>query len=105
MNCLPGHGPPPRDDRPGALLDVMARELRAGGMEVREHQHGIEVVEIAVTNEQDQSKGRVYVGYDGLVTWEYGGDIETRAGIEKIMRTIIRLLASDVAQPNATTSG
>jgi hypothetical protein len=49
-----------------------------------------------ITNERDLGKGRVSVGYDGLVTWEYGGNIETRAGIEKIRDIAVSLLAGDV---------
>ena len=101
MNCLPGH-PPFRDDGPGASLRIIANEVTRRGLEVRKYNHGIEVVEIVITNERDQRKGRISVGYDGLVTWEYGGNIETRPGIEKIRDIAVSLLAGDVPQPGPT---
>lgn len=78
--------------RPGELLEIIAQELMSQGLDVREYRHGDELVEIAVTNQSDEDKGRITVGYDGKVTWEYSGDIEDRAGIEQIRDTITGLL-------------
>lgn len=95
MNC-----PPDRmrvgDYRPGALLETIARELTVRGLDIREHHHGAELVEIAVTNPGDLDRGRATVGYDGCLTWEYSGDIETRAGIEEVRDIITSILKSDL---------
>jgi hypothetical protein len=78
--------------KPGELLEIIAQELISNGLEVHEYRHGDELVEISVTNREDEDKGRITVGYDGKVVWEYTGDVETRAGIEQIQDMIARLL-------------
>lgn len=83
------------DLRPGALLRAVARELRQRGLEVREYNHGDELVEIVVTNSADVGRGRVTVGYDGGIEWEYLGDIETRPGADAIRDLVVRLLKAD----------
>jgi hypothetical protein len=103
MNCLPGYGLL-RDDGPGASLQIIASELRARGLDVRKFSDGIQVVVIMVDNAQDRGQGRVSVRYDGQVTWEYGGDIENRAGIEKTTDMIAGLLASNAPQPGGTVA-
>ena len=83
------------DYRPGALLETIARELTVRGLDIREHHHGAELVEIVATNPGDPDRGRVSVGY-GCLTWEYSGDVETRAGIEAIRDIIASVLKSDL---------
>jgi hypothetical protein len=87
---------PIEGSRPEILLRVIARELRRRGLEVREYNHGYELVEIIATNPRDIMHGRATVGYDGHVTWEYIGNIETQAGAEEIRDLVIALLANDL---------
>jgi hypothetical protein len=95
MNCPPD-AMRAGDYRSGALLETIARELAVRGLDIREHHHSAELVEIAVTNPGDLNRGRVSVGYDGCLTWEYSGDTETRAGIEEIRDIIASVLKSDL---------
>jgi hypothetical protein len=92
------------DYRPGALLETIARELTVRGLDIREHHHGAELVEIAITNPADLDRGRVSVGYDGRLTWEYSGDIETRAGLEEIRDIISGVLKGDLRRADDQAS-
>lgn len=78
------------------MLAGIAGELRLCGLEIREYRHGPELVEIAVTNPRDMRRGRVSVGYDGLMTWEYSGDFETRAGAEEIRNIVTGIFKDDL---------
>jgi len=85
-----------RRRKPGALLEAIAQGLKSCGLEIREFRHGDELVEILIANPEDASKGEARVGYDGKVTWESSGDIETCGGMEGIRDTITGLLIGDV---------
>ncbi len=82
----------------GASLEAMAQVLKNRGLGVREHYHGNELIEITIVNPQGLDKGRVSVGYDGNVTWEYRGDIETSIGIKKIKDTVVNVLATGAVE-------
>ncbi len=85
--------------KPGDLLVAIARELRLRGLDIREYSHGTELVEIAVTDPNNSHWGRVTVGYDGFLTWEYNGDIETRDGAMGLSGLAAGLLAGDLPGP------
>lgn len=86
------HSVPGDENEPGELMAVIAQRLKAHGLEIREHYHGEELVEVAVTNPRDPDKGRVCIGYDGRLSWEYCGEIDDRSGADKIIATTVGLL-------------
>jgi len=79
-------------------MGFIAEKLRAGGLEIREYPHGTDLVELVITNPADSGKGRVDVGYDGYVKWEYEGQIKDRPGAQKIVETVVSVLTTDVAE-------
>ncbi len=96
MNDSP-HTSPTNELRPGKELAMIAHEIRACGLDVREHYHGNELVEVAVTNPRHPDKGRVSVGCDGRIAWEYSGQIEDLVGIGEVIATIVGLLTADIS--------
>ena len=91
--------------KPGSLLEAIAHSLRSHGLDIREYRHGDELIEIKVVNLQKLNKGQASVGYDGNVTWEYTGDIETHVGIEGIRDTIVNVLTTDMARSSERAIG
>jgi hypothetical protein len=88
---------------PDAALLGIAKELSGRGLNVRRTRHGSEVVELTVTDPRHIGPGRVVVGYEGWLTWEYDCLIDSAAGAEKTANLIISLLAH--AAPQSDTPG
>ena len=61
------------------LLRILVERLNARGMQTRVTRHGDEIVEIAATNPSDPDKGgRVVIGYEGYLVWEYWTDLRQK---------------------------
>jgi hypothetical protein len=88
----------PDDLRHGAVLERIAQRLKARGLQIIEHSHGSELIEIAAVNPDHIDWGRMTVGYDGFVTWEYRGDIETRSGFQEVKNIIAGILTAGIRQ-------
>ena len=102
MNDLPRRRPSP-DNGPDASLRAIAAGLSAHGLHVRKTRHDGDLIEISVTDPRHPFNGRVVVGYEGWLTWEYDCLIEPLAGIEKTRNLVISLLAH--AAPKTDPAG
>jgi hypothetical protein len=98
MNDLPIRRPSPDSNGPDASILAIAQELSDRGLTVRKTWHGQEVIELSVTNAKHTENGRVVVGYEGWLTWEYDCLIETPAGAEKTSNLVTSLLAHAAPQ-------
>jgi hypothetical protein len=72
------------------LLRLLAETLSERGMEVRQHTHGDETIQLAVTNPHDPDRGgRAEIGYGGYLIWErwveFNTDADTVAAAEIIL--------------------
>jgi hypothetical protein len=103
MNDLPIRRPVPDNNGPDASLLAIAKDLSARGLTVRKTWHGQEVIEISVTDLKHTENGRVVVGYEGWLTWEYDCLIETPAGATKASDLVASLLAH--AKPQSEVLG
>jgi len=83
---------------PGELINVLAEELRARGLKISEYRRGDELREFDVTNPGDEGKGRISVGYDFLVTWEYVPQITSHTAAGKAADVIATVLTRDLAE-------
>jgi hypothetical protein len=90
------------DTGPDASLLAIAKELSARGLTVRKTRQGQEVIELAVTGPEHAGNGRVVIGYEGWLTWEYDFKIDTPAEAEKTIDLIASLL--EHAMPQSDTS-
>ena len=104
MNDLPRRGPAP-DNGPNASLRAIASGLSASGLNVREITHDGDLVEIAVTDSRHPYSGKVVLGCEGWMTWEYDSLIESLAGMEKTKNLIMSLLAHAVPEPATASTG
>ena len=79
------------------LLRILAERLNVHGMRTREYRHGQEVVEIAATNPGDPDKGgRVVIGFEGYVVWEYWAEFKTESDALAAADVIHVLLTEDL---------
>ena len=104
MNDLPRQGPAP-DNGPGGSLRAIADGLSASGLNVREIRHDGDLIEIAVTDPRHPFNGKVVLGCEGWMTWEYDSLIESLAGMEKTKNLIMSLLAHAVPEPATASTG
>jgi hypothetical protein len=105
MNDLPIRRPLPGNNGPDASLLAIAEELSAHGLTVRKTWHAQEVIELSVTDPKHTVNGRVVVGYEGWLTWEYDCLIETPAGAQKASNLVISLLAHGTPQSDGLGMG
>jgi hypothetical protein len=82
---------------PGELMGVIAGELRARGMNIREYCRGGVLRELEITNPQDPDKGKVTIGYDGLTTWEFWSRFSHGSEAEKLVNIIAAVLTQNLA--------
>jgi hypothetical protein len=67
-----------RDHPSHRLLRILAEQLNARGIQVRELRHGDEVIEIVAINPRDPDRsGRVVIGDEGYLVWESWTDFKT----------------------------
>jgi hypothetical protein len=66
--------------------------LLACGLEVTETTSDDGLVELAITNPAERGRGRVYVGPEGYVIWEYWARADTCAASAEIISTITATL-------------
>jgi hypothetical protein len=102
MSDLPRRRPLVDNGHDVAII-AMAKELSGRGLNVRKARYGNEVIELFVTSPHHAGNGRVVVGYEGWITWEYDCPIDTPAEAEKARNLIISLL--EHAGPSGDTSG
>jgi hypothetical protein len=93
------------DIGPDASLLAIAKELSARGLIVRKTRQGQEVIELAVTEPQHTGNGRVVIGYEGWLTWEYDFPINIPDEAEKAIDLIASLLAHAVPQSDTPGTG
>jgi hypothetical protein len=104
MNDLPRRGPAP-DNGPHASLRAIANGLSANGLNVRNIRHDGDLVEIAVTDPRHPFNGKVVLGCEGWLTWEFDCLIETLAGIEKTRNLVASLLTHAVPTTESAGTG
>jgi hypothetical protein len=104
MNDLPRRQPLLNSGPDAALLGI-AEQLSGRGLKVRKTRHGSEVVELMVTDPKRIENGRVVVGYEGWLTWEYDCLIESPAAAEKTTNLIVSLLAHAAPHSDAPGTG
>jgi hypothetical protein len=76
-----------------ALRDI-AEILAARGLEVTETTSADGLPELAITNPADPAKGRMYVGYEGYLIWEYWAPASARSADSEIIGTVTAMLSS-----------
>jgi hypothetical protein len=78
------------------ISDVLLRRLKdqlvSRGLEFRSVPHGHELIEVDITNPRDPDRGRVILGYDGFLTWEYKGPFMADADADIFAELIWTLL-------------
>jgi hypothetical protein len=104
MNDLPRRQIAP-DNLPDASLRAIADGLSASGLNVRKISHDGDLIEIALTDPLHPFNGKVVLGCEGWLTWEFDCLIESLAGIEKIKNLIMSLLAHAVPEPDTASTG
>jgi hypothetical protein len=82
----------------GGLLQMLASQLTAAGLEVREHQRGSELTEIAATNPRHPGIGRVVIDCEGFLTWERVCRFHTDHDVQAVTHTIRTLLDDHMSQ-------
>ena len=76
------------------LSRVIAPMLRAAGLDVRPVGRADgELHELVITNPRQPNWGRVVIDRDGLVEWDYWGDVLTDAGAASIAAVIVAVMA------------
>jgi hypothetical protein len=79
------------------LLRILAGRLNQHGMRTREYTHGHEVAEIAATNPRNPDKGgRVVIGFEGYLVWEYWTEFKTESEALTAADVIHVLLTEDL---------
>jgi hypothetical protein len=77
------------------LTRVIAPMLRARGLDIREVSRvDGEIRELVVTNPRFPMWGRVVVDRDGLMEWDYWGEISQDAGAAHLAAVIIAIMAT-----------
>jgi hypothetical protein len=77
------------------LTRVIAPMLRSAGLDIREvGRAGGGVRELVVTNPRYPTWGRVVVDCDGLMEWDYWGEISEDAGAARLAAVIIAVMAT-----------
>ena len=66
--------------------------LLARGLEVTETTSDDGLVELAITNPAELDKGRIYVGNEGYVIWEYWARADTGTASAEIISTVTATL-------------
>jgi hypothetical protein len=86
------------------LLRTLAGRLNEHGMRTREYTHGHVVVEIAATNPRDPDKGgRVVIGFEGYLVWEYWTEFKTESEAVAAADVIHVLLTEDLTARHQET--
>lgn len=76
------------------LTRVIAPMLRAAGLDIREVQGvGGEVRELVVTNPRFPTWGRVVIDCDGLMEWDYWGNLADDTGAAQLATVITAVMA------------
>jgi hypothetical protein len=83
---------------PSTLLGMLAQRLTTLGIDIREHERGGELREIAVINPRDPEKGRVVMGCDGYLTWERWCGFRTGHDAYAVAQAIGVLLDDNISQ-------
>ncbi len=73
-------------------LRSIGGNLLARGLEVTETMSDDGLVELAITNPAKPGKGRIYVGNEGYVIWEYWARADTDAASAEIISTVAATL-------------
>jgi hypothetical protein len=75
------------------LLCLLAETLSERGMEVHQHTHGDETIQLAVTNPHDPDRGgRAEIGYGGYLAWERWVEFNADADMAAVAEIILDLL-------------
>jgi hypothetical protein len=94
------------DDKP-IISDVLLRrlneQLATRGFLIRTVLHGRELVQVEISNPDDPDRGRVILGYDGLLTWEYNGTLIADSDVDTCADLVLALLNS--GPPNRLDTG
>jgi hypothetical protein len=84
------------------LTRVIAPRVRAAGLDVHEVQGvGGEVRELLVTNPRFPTWGRVVVDCDGLMEWDYWGNLTDDTGAAQIADVITAIMVSRIGDSTA----
>lgn len=75
-------------------LRGIAATLTARGLEVTETTSADGLPELAITNPADPARGRMYVGPEGYLIWEYWAPASARSAGSQIIGTVTAMLAS-----------
>jgi hypothetical protein len=73
-------------------LRCIGGNLLARGLEVTETMSADGLVELAITNPAEPGKGRIYVGNEGYMIWEYWARADTGAASAEIISTVTATL-------------
>ncbi len=114
LECV--HTSPPRrrimpdhNSRKVIVSDVLLRRLvdllTAQGLEVRNYDHGDEIIQIAVINPRDPDRGRVVMGYDGYLVWEYWSAFKTDSDVDACAEMICALLTKNIGENQKPAGG
>jgi hypothetical protein len=76
-----------------ALRDI-AEILAARGLGVTETTSADGLPELAITNPADPAKGRMYVGYEGYLIWEYWAPASAGSAYSQIVGTVTAMLTN-----------
>ena len=78
-----------------SLTRIIAPMLRSAGLDIREVSRADgEVRELVVTNPRYPTWGRVLVDRDGLMEWDYWGEVSADAGAAQLATVIIAVMAT-----------
>ena len=80
------------DHSEAQALRGIGGSLLARGLEVTETMSGDGLVELAITNPAEPAKGRIYVGNEGYVIWEYWARADTGTASAEIISTVTSTL-------------
>jgi hypothetical protein len=80
------------DRREAQALRRIAGILAAQGLEVTEATSCGGLAELAITNLAQPSRGRMYVGHDGYVIWEYWTPADASSAGAEIIGTVTAML-------------
>ena len=74
-------------------LRSIAGTLLARGLEVTETTSVDGLPELTVTNPAEPTKGRMYVGHEGYVIWEYWAPADARSADNEIVGAVTSMLS------------
>ena len=80
------------DDNEGQVLHDIAAILASCGLDVTETRSSDGLPELAVTNPAAPAQGRIYVGYEGYVIWEYWTPADARSAPDELISIITTTL-------------